>query len=61
MSTKILYLAPARFDLIYMLSLKLPSWKIIGSNILENKVTPEEYEFVLNNTGRKLKRVNNDN
>jgi len=39
-----------RFLQIYLLSLKLPSWDIIGLNLLGFPITKEEYEFVISKT-----------
>jgi len=46
----ITFLEHYRFDLIYFLSLKLPSWEIIGSVVLGKPVTEEELNFVISKT-----------
>jgi hypothetical protein len=46
------FLEHSRFMQIYLLSLKLPSWEVIGLNLLGSPITEEEYSFVITKTRR---------
>ena len=50
MADKINYLEHDRFEGIYLLSLILPSWSVIGWKLDGVAVTKEEFEFVLDKT-----------
>jgi len=47
---KINFLEHQRFLQIYLLSLKLPSWDVIGLNLMGQPISAAEYEFVIQNT-----------
>lgn len=47
---KLRFIEHNRFLQIYLLSLKLPSWDIIGLNLMGFPITEEEYEFVISKT-----------
>jgi len=50
------YIEHSRFLQIYLLSLKLPSWEVIGINLLGQPITEAEYQFVIEKT-RKVREV----
>jgi hypothetical protein len=54
------FLEPNRFRAIYLLSLTLPSWKIINSKLQGSPITENELRFVLSKTrgGRGLRSYN---
>lgn len=49
-NTSINFIPYERFNQIYLLSLKLPSWEIIGLNLLGQTITEQEYSFVIEKT-----------
>jgi hypothetical protein len=46
----ITFLEHNRFLQIYFLSLKLPSWEVIGINLMGEPITEQEYHFVMKKT-----------
>jgi len=62
LNLEIKYIQHTRFQQIYLLSLKLPSWEIIGLNLMGTPISKEEFLFVIKKT-RKLnnEQTNNEN
>lgn len=49
----ITFIEHSRFTQIYLLSLVLPSWEVIGLNLIDSPITKEEYEFVILKTRKR--------
>ena len=53
MEMAIKFIEKSRFREIYLMSVGRPSWEVIGSMVLGERITQEEFEFVISKTRRK--------